>query len=95
MAVEEYYSRDIDYCEECMNWLYGFYETRLPELEALVTEHYEKDPTKFYKFTAFQSQFDETNRDGITGFIKERCEYLSERIPEIRQEKGLDKQADD
>lgn len=95
MAVEEYYSRYIDYCEECMNWLYGFYETKLPELEALVTEHYEKDPTKFYKFSAFQSQFDETNRDGITGFIKERCEYLSARIPEIRQEKGLDKQADE
>ena len=89
MAVEEYYEKYIDYCEQCSNWLLDFSQTKLGDMQALVSEPYTNDPTKFYKLSRFQLEFDETYRDGISGFIKERCEYLSVRIPEIRAEKGL------
>lgn len=89
MAVDEYYEKYIGYCEQCSNWLFDFSQTKLRDMQALVSEHYTNDPTKFYKLSRFQQEFDETNRDGISGFIKERCEYLSVRIPEIRAEKGL------
>ncbi len=95
MAVDEYYKKYIDYCDQCLDWLQDFSETELDELQELVSEHYEKDPTRFYKLSSFQKEFDETNRNGIAGFIKERCEYLAVRIPEIRAEKGLDNQEDE
>lgn len=89
MAVDEYYEKYIDYCEQCNSWLMDFSKTKLSDMQELVSEHYINDPTKFYRLSRFQQEFDETYRDGLSGFIKERCEYLSVRIPEIRAEKGL------
>lgn len=89
MAVDEYYAKYIEYCEQCTKWLEEFYRNELPAYKDFVGVHYEKDPTRFYKTSTFYKEYDETNLDGITGFIKARIEYLNKRIPEIRALKGI------
>lgn len=89
LAVDEYYEKYITYCSKVNDWLGEFSETRLPELADLLREPVANDPTRFYISTSFDKQFDVNNRNGIAGFIKERCEYLSARIPEILAEKGI------
>lgn len=89
MAVDEYYKQYISYCAEVNQWLEEFGSTRIPELHSLTVDYILSDPTRIYSTKSYNKQFDENNRDGLVGFIKERCEFLNARIPEILAEKGI------
>jgi len=89
MAVDEHYKKYITYCAETNKWLEEYNKTRIPELYALIKPYVETDATRIWSLNAFNKQFDTNNRDGLAGFIKERCEFLNTRIPEILTEKGI------
>ncbi len=89
MAVDEYYKKYITYCAETNKWLEEYNKTRIPKLQTLIKPYVEKDATRIYSLNSFNKQFDTDNRDGLAGFIQERCEFLNDRIPEILNEKGI------
>ncbi len=89
MAVDEYYKKYITCCAETNKWLEEYNKTRIPELNALIKPFVETDATRIYSLGSFNKQFDTADRDGLAGFITERCEFLNTRIPEILSEKGI------
>ena len=82
MAVPEYYERYLGYCDTLRQWLETLPGT-LTALSERIAPDVEGDPTKFYSYEDFARQFDSAYHDGLAGFIKERAEYLSERLPEL------------
>ena len=82
MAVPEYYERYLGYCDTLRQWLETLPGT-LTALSERIDSDVESDPTKFYSYEDFARQFDSAYHDGLAGFIKERAEYLSERLPEL------------
>ena len=82
LAVPEYYTRYLDYCETLRKWLESLPDTLTALFEQLDAS-VEQDPTKFYTYEEFVRQFDSGYRDGLAGFIADRAEYLAERLPEL------------
>lgn len=83
LAVPEYYEQYLDYCETLRQWLDGLPQ-ELERLYERIYEDVERDPTSFYSFAEFEEQFDDSYADGLAGFIRERAEYLAERLPQLR-----------
>ena len=82
LAVPEYYERYLGYCEILGRWMETL-PTTLTALCVRIDSSVESDPTRFYTYEEFQRQFDSDYHNGLAGFIKERVDYLSERLPEL------------
>ncbi len=85
LAVNEYYLRYLDYCEQLNMWLKDIDESgRLNELHDMLDEYVKNDPTKFYGYYEFGMQFNKAYYYGIAYFIHDRTAYLTKRIEQIR-----------
>lgn len=82
LAVPEYYEQYLIYCEALLPWLETLPDT-LPDLFERIDSSVENDPTKFYSYEEFKQQSDNSYHNGLAGFIVERADYLSERLPEL------------
>ncbi len=85
LAVNEYYNKYLNYCEQLNEWLKGIDESGwLIDMRDMLDEYVKNDPTKFYDYSSFTYQFNKAIRNGLSYFIHDRWVYLTKRLEQIR-----------
>lgn len=80
LSVPEYYEKYLGYVETCKGFLSNL-ETRVTEIDAVISEHVQNDPSKFYSFENYKANIglSETGSSGVIAIV----EYVSLRISSI------------
>ena len=85
LAVEEYYNQYLDYCSQLNDWLKEIDGSgRLDEFWEILGVHIKNDPTRMYKYSRIQSEYNRNYHYGIAGYIRERTIYLTKRLEQLR-----------
>lgn len=84
LAVEEYYSRYLQYCSQLNDWLGEIDESGwLDEVWEIIDEHVKNDPTGFYGYWRVSQEYNKSYYGGLARFIHDRHVYLTKRLYEL------------
>jgi hypothetical protein len=75
LAVQEYKDRYMEYVNKFIDCLKNT-ETRIGELDAVISPYVEKDPTKFYTVEHYRANINGTGNMSVLTYARKRLEFL-------------------
>ena len=75
LTVQEYKDKYMEYVKDFIGYLKNI-ESRISELDAVISPYVEADPTKFYTLEHYKANTDGTGRLSILTYAQKRLEFL-------------------